>query len=41
MLPSVFLELGSEEKAFITAAIQIKAEKDKKEHDKLKSKARK
>jgi len=40
LLPSDFLNLEEREKAFVIAAIQIKAKKDKKEADKLKSKVR-
>ena len=38
MLPSDYLKLQREEKAFIVAAIQIKIEKDKKDADKSKRK---
>jgi len=35
-LPSQFLDLDQKEKAFIIAAIDLKAEADKKEADKIK-----
>ena len=38
MLPSMFLGLPREEKAFVVAAIQIKSENDKKRERQLKSK---
>jgi hypothetical protein len=38
MLPSQFINLTKEEKAFIIAAIQIKAENEKKEAKKMKAK---
>ena len=36
MMPSEYCNLDMNEKAFIIAAIQIKAEHEKKENDKLK-----
>jgi hypothetical protein len=36
MLPSQFLDLDQKDKAFVIAAIQLKAEKEKSEHDKIK-----
>jgi len=36
LLPSQFLKLPREEKAFIIASIQLKAEKEKKEAQKMK-----
>nr|DAW39740.1 MAG TPA: hypothetical protein [Caudoviricetes sp.] len=36
MMPSTYINLDMQEKAFIIAAIQIKAEKEKKESDKMK-----
>ena len=41
ILPSVFLEMEEEEKAFVIAAIKIKVENDKKERKKAKSRSRK
>ncbi|MGL4790491.1 MAG: hypothetical protein ACRCW1_03695 [Anaerotignaceae bacterium] len=38
MLPSQFLNLGKEERAFIIAAIEIKIEYEKKEAAKMKKK---
>lgn len=38
ILPSVFLNLDRQEKAFVIAAIQVRAEAEKKEAAKLKSK---
>ncbi|RKW36743.1 MAG: hypothetical protein D8H95_44825 [Lachnospiraceae bacterium] len=38
--PSKFVEMTEEEKAFIVAAIDIKAKNDKKDADELKSKQR-
>ncbi len=38
MLPSAFLELDEEEKAFIIAAIDIKLAQEKKERDRIKKK---
>ncbi|MCI8860290.1 MAG: hypothetical protein HFI71_12395 [Lachnospiraceae bacterium] len=40
ILPSVFLEMEEQEKAFVIAAIKIKAENDKKEKKRVESKAR-
>ena len=40
MLPSSYLKLPREEKAYLIAAIQIKIEKDKKDTDKAKTKGR-
>ena len=40
ILPSVFLEMDEQEKAFVIAAIKIKVENDKKEKRKAESKAR-
>lgn len=40
MLPSTFLELSKEDKAFLIASIRIKQEKEKKEEGKIKSKGR-
>jgi hypothetical protein len=37
-LPSVFYEMGMEEKAFLIASIQIRIEKEKAEAKKMKSK---
>lgn len=39
MLPSKFLELDSQEKAFITASIQVKLDKEKEESAKAQRKA--
>lgn len=36
MMPSTYANLDMQEKAFIIAAIQIKAENEKKENDKMK-----
>ena len=41
MLPSQFLNLPLNERAFIIAAIQLKIEHDKEEEKKIKSKKRK
>lgn len=41
ILPSVFLNMDEQEKAFVIAAIKIKIDNDKKEERKLKSKAKK
>lgn len=41
ILPSVFLEMEEQEKAFVIAAIKIKVENDKKEKKKAESKAKK
>ena len=41
ILPSVFLELDEQEKAFIVAAIQIKMENDKKKEKEIKRKSKK
>jgi hypothetical protein len=38
MLPSQFLKLGREEKAFVIASIQIKIEAEQKEAKKMKAK---
>ena len=38
MLPSTYLNLEAEEKAFIIAAIQLKVEAEKKEQAKMKKK---
>jgi len=35
MLPSVFLELDEQEKAFVVAAIEIKCKNDKKERQRI------
>lgn len=35
MMPSTYANLDTQEKAFIIAAIQIKAENEKKENDKI------
>jgi len=40
MLPSVYLSLDRQEKAFIIASIQIKIDHEKKEYQKMESKAR-
>ncbi len=40
ILPSVFLELDEQEKAFIIAAIQIKVENDKEKQRELDRKAK-
>jgi prophage tail gpP-like protein len=40
-LPSVFLELDEQEKAFIVAAIQIKMENDRKKEKEIKRKSKK
>ena len=39
ILPSVFLKMDEQEKAFVIAAIQIKLENDKKEKRKAEAKA--
>ena len=39
-LPSVFLNMDEQEKAFVIAAIKIKIENDKKKERELKSKIR-
>lgn len=41
MLPSEYLALPREEKAFLVASIKVKMEDDKKNNDKLKRKGRK
>ena len=41
ILPSQFLEMDEQEKAFVIAAIKIKVENDKKEKKKAESKAKK
>lgn len=41
MLPSVFMELEENEKAFVVAAIKIKAKNDEKEAKKIKSAGKK
>ena len=41
ILPSVFLELDEQEKAFIVAAIQIKMENDRKKEKEIKRKSKK
>lgn len=41
ILPSVFLEMDEEEKAFVIASIKRKLESDKKERKKAKSKSKK
>ena len=41
MLPSQFLELDEQEKAFIVAAIKMKLENDKKKERELKKKPKK
>ena len=40
MIPSEFLALSKKDKAFITASIRLKQEKEKNEERKLKSKGR-
>jgi hypothetical protein len=40
MLPSQYLSLDKEEKAFVIASIQIKLENDKKKQKELESKAK-
>lgn len=40
VLPSVFLEMDEQEKAFIIAAIDIKIENDKKEKKRAEAKAK-
>jgi hypothetical protein len=41
ILPSVFLELDEQEKAFVVAAIKVKMENDKKKEKKLQNKSKK
>lgn len=41
MLPSTFLNMDVQEKAFVIAAIQIKMENDKKQKKKAEAKAKK
>lgn len=41
ILPSVFLAMDEEEKAFTVAAIKVKMEADKKEKKKIESKSKK
>lgn len=41
ILPSVFLEMDEQEKAFVIGAIQLKIEQDKKEEKRMKSSSRK
>ena len=41
ILPSVFLNMDENEKAFVIACIDIKVDSDKKERKKLESKAKK
>ena len=41
ILPSVFLEMDEQEKAFVVAAIKIKVEKDKEEKKRAEKKAKK
>lgn len=41
ILPSVFLEMDEEEKAFVVASIKRKLESDKKERKKAESKSKK
>ena len=38
MLPSVFCELGEEDKAFVIASIQLRIEKEKADAKKMKAK---
>ncbi|MBD5103720.1 MAG: hypothetical protein HDT47_02525 [Ruminococcaceae bacterium] len=38
ILPSVFLEMGEQEKAFVAAAIKIRIENEEKEAKKIKAK---
>lgn len=41
MLPSQFLELEEEDKAFVIASITLKAEKERKEAERIKRKGKK
>jgi hypothetical protein len=41
ILPSVFLELDEQEKAFVVASIKVKMENDKKKEKKLQNKSKK
>lgn len=41
MLPSQFLELEEEDKAFVIASVTLKAEKERKETERIKRKGKK
>ena len=41
ILPSVFLDMDEQEKAFVIASIELKAEHDKKEKKKAEARAKK